>query len=33
MWAHGRTLHLVDGPDEVHKRALAKLVIRQLARQ
>ncbi|HAG99598.1 MAG TPA: acyl-CoA dehydrogenase, partial [Ktedonobacter sp.] len=26
MWAHGRTLHLVDGPDEVHKRALAKLV-------
>jgi acyl-CoA dehydrogenase len=31
MWAHGRTLHLVDGPDEVHKRALAKLVIRQLA--
>jgi acyl-CoA dehydrogenase len=33
MWAHGRTLHLVDGPDEVHKRALAKLVIRQLAQQ
>ena len=33
MWAHGRTLHLVDGPDEVHKRALAKLVIRQLAHQ
>lgn len=33
MWAHGRTLHLVDGPDEVHKRALAKQVIRELARQ
>jgi acyl-CoA dehydrogenase len=33
MWAHGRTLHLVDGPDEVHKRALAKQVIRQLAQQ
>jgi acyl-CoA dehydrogenase len=31
MWAHGRTLHLVDGPDEVHKRAVAKMTIRQLA--
>ncbi|GAC1380454.1 MAG: acyl-CoA dehydrogenase family protein [Ktedonobacteraceae bacterium] len=30
MWAHGRTLHIVDGPDEVHKRAIAKLVIKQL---
>jgi acyl-CoA dehydrogenase len=30
MWAHGRTLHVVDGPDEVHKRALARAVIRQL---
>jgi acyl-CoA dehydrogenase len=30
MWAHGRTLHLVDGPDEVHKRSLARSVIRQL---
>jgi acyl-CoA dehydrogenase len=29
MWAHGRTLHIVDGPDEVHKRALARSVIRQ----
>jgi acyl-CoA dehydrogenase len=29
MWAYGRTLHLVDGPDEVHKRALARAVIRQ----
>src|SRR5947199_392493 len=33
MWAHGRTLHLVDGPDEVHKRALARQVIHQLAQQ
>jgi len=30
MWAHGRTLHLADGPDEVHKRAVARAVIRQL---
>jgi acyl-CoA dehydrogenase len=29
MWAHGRTLHIVDGPDEVHKRALARSIIRQ----
>jgi acyl-CoA dehydrogenase len=32
MWAHGRTLHVVDGPDEVHKRSLARSVIRQLAK-
>jgi acyl-CoA dehydrogenase len=31
MWAHGRTLHIVDGPDEVHKRALARTVIRERA--
>jgi len=30
MWAHGRTLHIVDGPDEVHKRSLAKSVLREL---
>lgn len=30
MWAHGRTMHIVDGPDEVHKRSLAKSVVRQL---
>jgi acyl-CoA dehydrogenase len=33
MWAHGRTLHIVDGPDEVHKRAVARLVIKQLTQQ
>jgi acyl-CoA dehydrogenase len=32
MWAHGRTMHIVDGPDEVHKRSLARAVIRQLTR-
>jgi acyl-CoA dehydrogenase len=32
MWAHGRTLHIVDGPDEVHKRSLARSVIRQFSR-
>jgi acyl-CoA dehydrogenase len=31
MYAHGRTLHIVDGPDEVHKRSLARSVIRQRA--
>jgi acyl-CoA dehydrogenase len=30
MWAHARTLHLADGPDEVHKRAVARTVVRQL---
>jgi len=30
MWAHGRTMHIVDGPDEVHKRAVARIVIREL---
>jgi acyl-CoA dehydrogenase len=29
MWAHGRTLHIVDGPDEVHKRSLARSVVQQ----
>jgi acyl-CoA dehydrogenase len=32
MWAHGRVMHLVDGPDEVHKRAVARSVIRQLTK-
>ncbi len=30
MWAHGRTMHIADGPDEVHKRSLARSVVRQL---
>jgi acyl-CoA dehydrogenase len=30
MWAHGRALHIVDGPDEVHKRSLARSVVQQL---
>ncbi len=29
MWAHGRTMHIVDGPDEVHKRAIARKLLRQ----
>ncbi len=28
MWAHGRTMHIVDGPDEVHKRAIALTLLR-----
>src|SRR5438270_11890938 len=32
MWAHGRVMHIVDGPDEVHKRSLAKAVLRQLGK-
>lgn len=32
MWAHARTIHIVDGPDEVHKRSLAKSVLRQLGK-
>jgi acyl-CoA dehydrogenase len=33
MYAHGRTLHIVDGPDEVHKRSLAKSVLRQYGKR
>ncbi len=29
MWTTGRTLRFADGPDEVHKRALAKAALRQ----
>ncbi len=29
MWAHGRTIHIVDGPDEVHKRSLARALLKQ----
>jgi acyl-CoA dehydrogenase len=27
MWAHNRTLRIADGPDEVHRNAIAKLEI------
>jgi acyl-CoA dehydrogenase len=27
MWAHSRTLRFADGPDEVHRAAIAKLEI------
>ncbi len=29
QWVYGRTLHLADGPDEVHKRSLARSEIRK----
>ena len=29
MYAHARTLHLVDGPDEVHKQQIARRELRQ----
>lgn len=29
MWAHARTLRIVDGPDEVHKMTIARREIRQ----
>ncbi len=32
MWAHGRVLHIADGPDEVHKRALARSILRELSK-
>lgn len=30
MWAHQRTLRLADGPDEVHKRTIARVELRRL---
>jgi acyl-CoA dehydrogenase len=32
MYAGGRTLRLADGPDEVHKRAIARSLLRQYSR-
>jgi acyl-CoA dehydrogenase len=32
-WAHARTLRILDGPDAVHRRAIAKLELQQPRRQ
>ena len=29
MWAHSRTIRLADGPDEVHREAIAKLELKK----
>jgi acyl-CoA dehydrogenase len=30
MYAHLRTLRLADGPDEVHKRSIARMELRRV---
>jgi acyl-CoA dehydrogenase len=29
MWAHTRTLRLADGPDEVHREAIARTELKK----
>jgi acyl-CoA dehydrogenase len=31
MWRHGRMLRIADGPDEVHKRTIARHELRKYA--
>jgi acyl-CoA dehydrogenase len=31
MYAHLRTLRFADGPDEVHKRSIARMELRRVA--
>jgi acyl-CoA dehydrogenase len=29
MWAHARSLRFADGPDEVHRRQIARIELRK----